>query len=136
MANISSMSSWLSQPGVGGVTRHLLPFVRSSHDGPEADNSGVFLCPLVRLCLTPVLRFEDSNRLLRDWKRVLSRARPLIPAEGRPALGSDLCGDEAQQAFCLKARNFLWTLRTRTNYGDGGSQCLQNPCNRIINMYT
>lgn len=112
-ANISSMSSWRSQPVAWeDVASFVVRVLWSSPDSPDTDNSVLSLCLFSSFFFTPV---EDLNRLLSVCKRVVRRACLLVAAEGRQVVGTEPWGDEAQQASCLKVRNLLWTLGTRTH---------------------
>lgn len=117
-ANISSISSWLSWVLVWDVASYVVLFFWLSPDSPDTDKSVLFLRLFSRFFLTPALTAEDLNRLLSEWKRVVRWAFLLVAAEERQVLGTDPWGDEAQRASSLKVRNFLWTLGTRTNYGN------------------
>lgn len=116
MANISSISSWLSWSLVWDVISYVVLFFWLSPVSLDTDKSVLFLWPFSGFFLTPPLIAVDLNRLLSEWKRVIRWAFLLIAAGKRQVFGTDPRGDEAQSASCFKVRNFLWTLGIRTNH--------------------
>lgn len=114
-ANISSMSSWMSESVVWCVSSCVILLHWFSFRNPNTDKSVPFRRPLC-VRFTPVLTEEAGNRLLSDWNSLFSREFLFMTVWKWKVFGTDSFGDKAQQASCLKVCSFLWTLRTRTGY--------------------
>lgn len=109
-ANISSMSSWPFWLEGSEILRLL--FFHLSLRRPNTDDRMLFF----RLfALSPARSAKDLFWLLTECRQVLARLFLLVRTGQRGLLGTRLWGDKAQWTFCLKVRNFLWTLQWKAN---------------------
>lgn len=112
-ANISSMSSWPFWLEGSEILRLL--FFHLSLRRPNTDDWMLFFRLFAFFALSPARSAKDLFWLLTECRQVLARLFLLVRTGQWGLLGTRLWGDKAQWTFCLKVRNFLWTLQWKAN---------------------
>lgn len=122
-ANMSSMSSWLFWLVGSENLSHRLLFFCLSFRSPHTEDWLIFFRLFTFFSLAPARSAKDLFLLLTKCRWVFEQIFLLVRTWERGLFSARFGEDKAQRTFCLKDRNFLWTLERATKHTHMLSTC-------------